>query len=114
MSTSSEGINKPLVGILAIVCLATAGILAIVDPEKQAAIAAFLRVGAVMAALWFALPKPGEEVRWARFAPILLVAVVAIVLTRKMILVLLPAVIVAGIVLTLLRPKSKRRPRSRV
>jgi hypothetical protein len=48
-------------------------------------------------------------VRWGRIAPVLAVAVVAIVLTRIKILVLIPGLVVVGILLMLLRPKDKGR-----
>ena len=111
MSERPAGINKPLVAVLAVICLATGGTMAIFTPDQPAVVGAFLRVGAVMAALYFALPRPGEQVRLAKFAPMIVVVVVLIALTRRMFLAILPLIIVLAVLGILLRPKPKKRPR---
>ena len=99
--------RKLILGVLAIACGVTAVVVHFCFPDQQAVLSAAIRIGAVLAALWFALPAPGERVRWARIAPMLAVAVVLIVVTRRMILVLIPGLVVVGILLALLRPKNK-------
>ena len=111
MSERSEGINKPLVGVLAGVCLVTAGAMAIFAPDQPATLGAFLRVGAVMAALYLALPQPGQQMRLAKFAPMLIVGVLLIAFTKRMALALLPLGIILVVLGILLRPKPKKRPR---
>jgi hypothetical protein len=113
MSASPDRINKPLVGILAGVCLVVALGTWILYPEQQAVYAALLRVGAVMFALWLALPKPGEEVRWAKLSRYIVGAVILMVLTKKMILVAIPLFAAAGVLELMLRPRPKQRPGSR-
>ena len=99
--------RKLILGVLAIACLVTAVVVHFCYPDQQAVLSAAIRIGVVLGALWLALPAPGERVRWGRMAPMLAVAVVAIVLTRRMILVLIPGLVIAGILLALLRPKDK-------
>ncbi len=105
-----EPINKPLVGIIGIVCLISAAVCFAFFPEQSSAKSAFLRIGVVMTALFLALPKPGEHVRWERLAPIIAGSIVVLALGKKMIVVILPLVIVIGILLALFRPRTKPRP----
>jgi hypothetical protein len=101
--------RKLILGVIAVACFVTAAVVYVFFREQQAVLSGAIRIGAVLGALWFALPAPGERVRWGRIAPMLAVAVVLIVVTRRMILVLVPALVVAGILLALLRPKDKGR-----
>jgi hypothetical protein len=105
-----EPINKPLVGIIGLVCLIASAVCWAYFPEQTSAQSAFLRIGIVMSALFLALPKAGEHVRWERLAPIIVGSVVLIALTKRMILVILPLLLVIGIALTIFRPKPKPRP----
>ncbi|HVW01520.1 MAG TPA: hypothetical protein VHB77_14305 [Planctomycetaceae bacterium] len=101
--------RKVILGVIVAACFVTAAVVYFFFPDQQSVLSASIRIGAVLGALWMALPAPGERIgiRWARIAPLLSVAVVLIVATRKMILVLIPALIVVGILLALLRPKDK-------
>jgi hypothetical protein len=112
MTTSSNPppVNKLLVGIIGVVCLIASAVFYFYFPDQTSARSACLRIGVVMVALFFALPKPGEHVRWERLVPIFLGSVVLIVLSKRMILVALPLIIVVGILLAFLRPRSKPRP----
>lgn len=105
-----EPINKPLVGIIGLVCLISSAICYVFFYEQTSARSAFLRIGIVMTALFLALPKAGETVRWERLVPIIVGSVVLITLTKRMILVALPVIIVVGVLLSILRPRSKPRP----
>ena len=105
-----EPINKPLVGVIGLVCLCASAVCFIWFPDQTSAQSATLRIGVVMTALFLALPKSGEHVRWERLAPIIIASVVIIGLAKKMTLVILPMLVVIGILLTLFRPKSKPRP----
>jgi hypothetical protein len=113
MSNSSDLINKPLVGVLALLCLGIALGTWIFSPDQQGVYAAFTRVGAVLAALWMALPKPGEQVRWAKLSPYIVAAAVLMVLTKKLIILAVPLLMVLGFLELMLRPRPKRRPDSR-
>ena len=106
----SEPVNKPLVGIIGLICLIAFAVCFVFYPEQTSARSAFLRIGVVMVALFLALPKAGEHVRWERFVPIIVGAVVLIALSKRMILVALPAIVVIGILLAFLRPRTKPRP----
>ena len=121
MSISSVGpqipINRTLVGILALLCGAIGGLIALtgVDPSTMWQ-GAFLRVGVVLAAFWLALPSRKREAAWARiplwnFVGVLLVIVAA---TRVPMRVLLPGLVVFGIALMLLRPRRRTRPTQRL
>ena len=101
--------RKLILGVLAIACLVTAVVVYVCYPEQESILSAAIRIGVVLGALWFALPPPGQRVRWGRMAPVLAVAVVLIVVTRTKILVVIPGLVVAGILLALLRPRDKNR-----
>lgn len=105
--------KKSAAGILALVCLAAAGGIWLTGQYDQIW-PAFFRVGLVLLALWLALPEHGQQLLWSKIAPVIAVGVAAVAISRKAVLYLLPALIVAGIVLVFLRPKPKRRPPERV
>lgn len=107
---NSEPINKPLVGAIGLVCLCASAVCFLWFPEQTSAQSATLRIGIVMTALFLALPKSGEHVRWERLAPIIAGSIVLVALTKRMILVILPMLVIIGILLTLFRPRSKPRP----
>jgi hypothetical protein len=108
--SNPEPINKPLVGIIGLVCLVAAGVCFIWYREQTSALSAFLRIGVVMTALFLALPKAGQNVRWERLVPIIAGSIILITLSKRMILVALPAILVVGILLSILRPRPKQRP----
>lgn len=107
---NTEPVNKPLVGVIGVTCLLVSAICFFWFPEQSATQSATLRIGVVMVALFFALPKSGDHVRWERLAPIIVASVVIIGLAKKMTLVILPMLVIIGILLTLFRPKPKPRP----
>ena len=108
--SAPEPVNRPLVGILAALCLAAAGICWAWFPEDTAIQGGTLRVGVVLGALWLALPAKGKQVRLDRIAPVLVASVILIVISRKLILVLLPLLAVTGILVVILRPKESKHP----
>lgn len=69
-----------------------------------------MRVGIVMLALFFVLPKHGENARWDRILPVFVGLVGLIAFSKKMIIVILPMLLVIGVLLTILRPRDKFRP----
>lgn len=105
-----EPINKPLVGIIGLVCLVTSAICFAFFPEQTSAQSATLRIGVVMTALYFALPKAGDHVRWERLTPIIILCAVVIGFAKKMFLVILPMLAIIGILLVIFRPREKTRP----
>jgi len=84
--------------------------LRIFSPEHEGAIGAFLRVGVVMGALWFAVPVRGAEVAWEKMMPILVGGIVLIALFKRVILVALPIAVGVGAIAYFLRPRKKNKP----
>lgn len=96
-------------------CLAGAAFISLQFPERDALEGALIRVGVVLGALAWALPRPGESVRWQGLAPLLIVIVLLMAATRKMILAFIPALVVIAVILKITRPKPSapllRKPR---
>lgn len=112
MDGSPLAIRKLIVGILAIVCGATAaGVFFFTPDGLQNPLMGFsVRLGIVLGALWLALPASGESLVWLKMLPVVLV--VAIVCVRgggRALIWIIPLGIVAGIVIAFIRPKHKRR-----
>ena len=103
-------ISRTRVGVLAIVCLASAAGTFFFARTNEALLSAFLRVGLVLAALWLALPPQGQSIAWEKITPFIVGAVVLVVVTKKAFVFVLPVAIVVAIAFALLRPKPKRRP----
>ena len=108
--------RKSMAGILALLCLAVAGALWLLkeNPEQDLATSAFTKVGIVMAALWLALPSRGDASGWDRAFPIGIAVIVLLSVLRvkgRFLLYAIPAAILFAVVATLLRPRSRRRPR---
>ncbi len=110
-------VNRTLVAVIAVVCLAIAAIVFAVDSERWAVIGAFLRVGLVMGALWFAIPATGGRLGWRIAAPIIVaVAIVAgAVRNARMLVVVVPLLLVIAALMLIFRPKppSHSGPRRR-
>ncbi len=115
MQSTSAGVNRPLVGILSLVCLTLSLGIALFVPGSDASYAAFLRVGLVLAAMWIALPKDGSQMRWMKISPVLGLAVLFAFATSKgkVLVALLPILVVVGSIIVMLRPRDKRAPRTR-
>lgn len=65
-------INRPLVGIIALVCLATGGGMWLRyggREDLQMWIGGFNRAGFLMTAFWIALPSKGRDAAWANVSP---------------------------------------------
>lgn len=101
--------QKPLVGIIAGLCLAVSLATWFFAPERDAMMAAFLRVGLVMSALWLAMPSKGESIAWAKATPIIGIVIAVVALSRNAAKFVLPALLVAGVAIAILRPRPKRR-----
>lgn len=111
MATPGPTLNKPLVGIAAVGCLTAAAVMRWLAPEGVI-YPALWRVGLMLSAFWFALPKKDEPITWGRFGPVLFSAVLVIVLLgrgARVLVTLLPLAIGLAIAAYVLRPKSKRR-----
>ncbi len=94
--------HRPTVGVLAIALLAAGGTMYLGSYEEGNAgllQAAFLRVGAMLAMLWLALPELRRMRPW--MAIVLVSALVGIVFVRRLILPLL----LLGVLVAILRPR---------
>ena len=120
METMSQGkiaINRTLVGVLALVCLAAAaGIWRFAPSEDNWKLwqGAFTRVGLLMSAFWIALPSGDREAAWANVTPLTfagIILAVAGVAARPKIAV--PVLIVLTVIGFLVRPRPKKRPQNR-
>ncbi|MDB5390206.1 MAG: hypothetical protein JWM11_5852 [Planctomycetaceae bacterium] len=103
-------INRPLVGVIGAVCLLISGICFAFYHEHETLQGSTMRVGIVMTALFFVLPKESENARWERLLPIIVGTVLLIAFSKKMIIAILPMLLVIGVLMTVLRPRDKFRP----
>src|SRR5439155_17320322 len=109
MNGSPLAVRKLIVGVLALVCLATAaGLWFLLDePGKNPATAVTMRLGIMLGALWLALPAQGESIAWQKGLPVIVavIAVVAFVRNWKVLVYAIPLAIVLGIVAAFIRPR---------
>jgi len=103
--SSRIAVSRPLVGILALLCLGGGLVLLLWDTSTAPLGGTLLRVGVLLGALWLALPLRKSTTAAARFSPFVLVAVLA----GLMLIVRRPAAIIPSLVLVavlglLLRP----------
>ena len=110
-------INRPLVGICALLCFAGALVLLFTGGDSQDTqlwLAACVRVGLLLSAFWIAMPTSTRAAAWANVSPWALVgiAVMAFVVARhpRVLFALLPVLIALAFVGRILRPKPKQRP----
>ncbi len=113
MSDAKQPISRTQVGVLAGLCLAASLAIKLFVPESQLMMAAFLRVGIVMSALWFAVPAKGAKVNWDKVLPVLVGGIVLIALSRRIMIVALPLAIAVGVLAYFVRPRPKQRPGER-
>ncbi|HTN02872.1 hypothetical protein [Planctellipticum variicoloris] len=110
-------VNRGLLGVLALTCLATAIGLAIARLGGQADLwqGAFMRVGVLLSAIWIALPSRENDPAWANVSIWnLLGGLLALVLVARLripLKLILPLAIVATAAILMLRPRAKTRPR---
>lgn len=102
-----------MVGVLAVVCLGTALALWLTNSggrQSDLWLAAFLRVGILLCALWLALPTKSRDAAWANVSPLTFAGLLLLLagLARPIFRIFLPL----GIVLIILG-LLKRKPRSR-
>lgn len=115
MSGAKIEINRPLVGVLTVICYLAAACIWLFQPDEDFWLGGFVRVALLMSAFWLALPNNQREAAWANVSPSTFVALLigALLLPRYprvvlgMALALLPIWFV-------LRPRKKRRPPGRV
>jgi len=101
-------LKKPLVAVIAAVCLIGAGVARWQWPGQETLQGSLLRLGIVFGALWLALPKPGTSPRIERGAGVLLAAFFLLVFLRRSLLAVLPFLALLGVLIWVFGP---RRPR---
>ena len=118
MNDGKVTLNRPLVGVIALVCLGMyAGLLlggsddADNAPMGGGAGAALFRVGILMSALWLALPGKGKDAPWATVSSNtflgLFCAVLFIAWKPK---IAIPLLLFIGILALIIKPRTKFRP----
>lgn len=119
MSSQNASVSRPLVGGIALGCLAAAVGLWVVQTRTtqdgaglQMWIAAFVRVGMLMSAFWLALPAlQGKRFHGLISTEMVIGFVVAaLALARLQLRVLIPLFVLLAIAAMLLRPRPKDRP----
>lgn len=118
MSTQNLPVNRTAVGLIALGCLTLgAGLYFVVSwlPDSSSVVflqGALIRVGLLMGAVWLALPGRHQAAAWANISPRTVVGLLlaVIVTARIQLRILIPVAVVIGVILVLLRPRSKRRP----
>jgi hypothetical protein len=112
MSSSARPplVNRSLVAVLAIACLIGGVSAVLFDSYENPWGGALIRVGTVLAVLWFALPTPTRPAAWSGFSPWVTVSfvVIAIFAARRPWLFFPLAGFVMLIVL-LARPRGRRQ-----
>ena len=94
--------HRPTIGIIALVLLASAVLLWLRPLDwggQQALLAACVRLGAVMSALWLAHPQVSRLPGW--IVPTVLVAAIVVAIRPKLIVIAVPLIIA----LCVLRPR---------
>lgn len=121
MSTQQIPVHRATVGVIALVCLVvSAGLFAVTysSPDQGGLVflwGALARVGILMGAVWLVLPGQGQVPAWASLSPKTLVVLLlaAVLSTRIRPHILIPAALVVGVLVLVLRPRPKHRPSDR-
>lgn len=112
-STKIE-VNRPLVGVIAVVCLVTGAVLWQVPGANDMWVAGFIRAGAMTGAVWLALPTKDRAAAWANVSPWTLFGVVGGIIAAaarpKVLLALVPILISLAIIGKFLRGRPGERP----
>ena len=112
-STKIE-VNRPLVGVIALLCLITAGVLWQMPDSNDMWVAGFMRAGLMTGAIWLALPTKNRAAAWANVSPWTLNGVIGgIVATAarpRVLLALVPLLISLAIIGKFLRGRPSERP----
>lgn len=112
MSNQQVTINRPLVGWLALICIAGAVASFFLEAKDVNVWQGILtRVSIVLTALWMALPKDGTLGNWASVSVTTLIAIVAsIFVVARDPKRFLPILLAVAAVARFLRPREKSRP----
>lgn len=112
-STKIE-VNRPLVGVIALVCLLTAIVLWQIPDSNDMWVAGFMRAGLMTGAVWLALPTKNRKAAWANVSPVALFggigAIILAAARPKVLLALVPLLIALAIIGKFLRRRPGERP----
>ena len=111
-STKVE-VNRPLVGVIALVCVVTSVLLELLPDANEMWVAGFRRAGVMTGAVWLALPTKNRAAAWANVSPWTLVGVVGGIVALaagKRGLVFLPILISLAILGKVLKGRGADRP----
>jgi hypothetical protein len=116
MNQQGVTVNRSLVGAIALVLLAAAGLLTMTGADEQGLWSgACLKVGLVMAAFWLAHPSFTRNPELGRTSLTALVAAIAAALiiarTRAPLKIIVPVLAVTVIAIRVLRPRQHRPTR---
>jgi hypothetical protein len=101
-------VNRGLVGILTLGCLAGAVVAAIVNSWDSPLAAALLRTGVLLGAFWLALPSKGRQAAWANVSPwTLAICLVLGVLFVRRPRIFFPIIAVVALAALFLRPRRR-------
>lgn len=106
-------VNRALVGLIAIACLAGGITIAIRDSMDNFWCGSFIRVGLLMIAFWIAAPTKGRAAAWANVSPWWIVgsaALMLLIVRRAHVFIpLILAIVVLAIVIPGVLGRSSRR-----
>ncbi len=116
MSSENQAANRPLVGVLSLGCLVSAGVLWWQGSQwggTEGAIGALTRVGIVMGVLWFALPGRLGTPLGSKISPrvffFTLGGIALIGAKPRIVFMMIPLLGVLGFVALILKPRSSQR-----
>lgn len=112
-STKVE-VNRPLVGVIAFVCILTSVVLELLPDANEMWVAGFRRAGIMTAAVWLALPTKNRPAAWANVSPWTLIGVVggivAVAARPRALLFFVPILIALAILGKVLKGRGVDRP----
>lgn len=110
MADQQIPVNRTLVGLLALVCLAAGGGVWWWDTWDNVWCGSFVRTGVLLGAFWLALPAKGREAAWANISPWTLVAALgaALIFVRRphIFFAVIAVVVVAAVII---KPRQRRK-----
>ncbi len=112
-STKVE-VNRPLVGVIALVCVVTSVVLEFLPDANEMWVAGFRRAGVMTGAIWLALPTKNRAAAWANVSPWTLFGVVggivAVAARPRVLIFFVPILIALAILGKVLKGRGADRP----
>lgn len=112
-STKVE-VNRPLVGVIALVCVVTSVVLEFLPDANEMWVAGFRRAGLMTGAIWLALPTKNRAAAWANVSPWTLIGVVggivAVAARPRVLIFFVPILVALAILGKVLKGRGADRP----